>query len=553
MPAQVIEVVGGASTAYDAQGGSVTVHSERGESSFGAGMVGGHLQAGGASTRLVGHGSVTAGQQQLALDLPTDLFSTGHRLSGLGLGVRQHADHGTALTAFAGLSSQEGGSALFRTASTGARTGYTQLRHHVSSGCTVSSLLLLSQTHTALGSLECRVRRPVTLAVSGGMGAGSPYLAIAGSYEGRRLHLRAALAEASSQFTRGTSDPQPVPEPIRENVGASFRLSRSTSLSALHQNFLTPGTPGSGTPPARSGVDQLAWAFQRRATGVSLSLLHSTFAASPSAGQPAQANSALSAAFEHGFGLVRWTETLLATRPSSERSFSATLLSGLSVPFGAHLRLSEQVAESGGHLSLSHGGDLVTSFSSFHLDHQLLYLPTQPAHPFQQAVVLSAEMRLLQRLSLQAQSSLDATGKTHYTVSLGTVLSRQANAPALEPGAGRSSMGAHMLRGIVVDTEGIPVGGAALLIGAERIYSDSAGTFLVRSSHAESRTFRLLPDEFLTPGSFVGVNAPGTVRLSQVPAAPLRIVVARRALATAVAELDRAAMPGTFAAGEATR
>ena len=273
--------------------------------------------------------------------------------------------------------------------------------------------------------------------------------------------------------------------------------------------------------------------YQRHTTGFGISLLRSSFQAGASTTgaslESSGSSSGLSLTFEHSFGPVRWTEALLASRLSGSSTPATNLVSGISIPLNPHLRLTESVNESAGHLSFAHGGELVTGTSSFRVDHQLLYLASDPVHPFQQALVFSAEMRVFRRLSVLGSSYVDPLGKTRYTLSLGTVFAR-GGAALPEARLTRLSLGGNVLRGMVVDTSGAPVSGAALLIGTEHLYTDSAGTFLLRGKHTGVQGLTVLCDEFLTGGDYLVVQAPASVTLSPEANAPvLRIVVDRRA------------------------
>ncbi len=163
--------------------------------------------------------------------------------------------------------------------------------------------------------------------------------------------------------------------------------------------------------------------------------------------------------------------------------------------------------------------------SSFEVNYQLLYLADRPSNPFENSLLFDARVQLLRGLEAHASSTVSPTGTTLYSVQLSTTL---AHANRTEAPLGAGVFGSCVLRGRVVDGDGKPVGGAALLIGAARVYSDSGGYFLYREKSPKPHPFRVLTDEFLEPGDFSAHGAPATVRTENERNAPvLRITVAR--------------------------
>jgi hypothetical protein len=79
-----------------------------------------------------------------------------------------------------------------------------------------------------------------------------------------------------------------------------------------------------------------------------------------------------------------------------------------------------------------------------------------------------------------------------------------------------------IVSGIVKDTQGEPVAGAALKIGAIVVYSDSTGSFQARIKNARPVPFEVLIPDFLT-GSWRLVSSPVLAE----PSKPLEVVVSR--------------------------
>ena len=258
----------------------------------------------------------------------------------------------------------------------------------------------------------------------------------------------------------------------------------------------------------------------RTAAG-SLSLLQSSYRPLNSSEEQ---NRAATAFFERTFGRVRWTEGFLGSlEPQGAHTFN--LLNGAEVQ--VDLRLSESVNIGDGRSTFSHGGALLLRSDSLEINYQLLYLANRPGNPFQNSLLFDTRVRLPRGLEAHGSSTVSPTGTTLYSLQFRTVLTHTGRAEAL-PGAG--TLGSSILLGRVVDQRGKPVSGAALLIGAARVYTDTDGCFQYREKSPHPHPFRVLTDEFLEPGVFSASGAPATVRTGDGRSAPvLRVTIAREA------------------------
>jgi hypothetical protein len=115
-----------------------------------------------------------------------------------------------------------------------------------------------------------------------------------------------------------------------------------------------------------------------------------------------------------------------------------------------------------------------------------------------------------------------ATGQTKYTAYGST----WAKGPLQLQSAGpqrhtHSKAGRYLLQGNVVDRKGQPVTGAAVALGNNTVWTDSAGVFFIRLRRAQPVEVHVLPDQFTAPGAWVVVSAPDTAQ----PGQPCTIVV----------------------------
>src|SRR5205823_2996657 len=101
-------------------------------------------------------------------------------------------------------------------------------------------------------------------------------------------------------------------------------------------------------------------------------------------------------------------------------------------------------------------------------------------------------------------------GRLRYSLGISTYLYR-------ERGLWRSSdsesfsFPKYAIVGVVRDTAGNPLEGAAIDIGNQVVYSNETGEFLLRFRKRSSVPFRVEVNEFLIAGSFEVVTAPSSV------------------------------------------
>ena len=546
--AQVFDLAAGASTLYGAEGASVTIHGTSSETALGAGLINGHLSAGAASTYRLHAGSVTTGQQQFSMELPTDIFGGGQILTGTGIGFRTAPGPGRAFSGFAGVSSAESGTPLFQSASLNSPAAYLQWKQPISDSLTsLSTALFSSRTGGVfLESLSWAPSPRFTYAFTAGIGGGDPYAAASVLYKSRKLALQASYILAGDRFQRGTDPELAISEPVHENLSAEYHLTRTITLSGLHRNFLTPlttqddlSTSLTSTSAIRSSLDEAGIQYNRTSTVLNLNLLHSRSEQQPSfapAGFVPQIsrNFGLSAGFTRKVGSLDWSEHFYESiQPGNNHT--ALLVNGLAIDVNPHLRLTESINLTAGGPTFSHGGALLTSFSSFEVDYQLLYIATRTDNPFQQAMVFNCRIRIVRDLWLQASSSIGPTGSILYTFRVGKQFTR--NAPGTEP-VPVASFGQSVLRGRVVDEQGAPVEGAALRIDSTQLYTDSKGIFFFREKIPRAHPFSVATDDFMQIGRYVVVSAPKFIRSAPERDSPPVTIVVRR-LADSPAEIRR--------------
>jgi len=109
---QVFQVNGGASSLYQAQGGTLSVRGPSYSASLGAGTVAGRFVGGANVTKKVGQSTWIGGDDLIHFVLPTDIFDASHYVVAQGVGVMTTLRR-TGVFAFAGATSTEFDSPLF--------------------------------------------------------------------------------------------------------------------------------------------------------------------------------------------------------------------------------------------------------------------------------------------------------------------------------------------------------------------------------------------------------------------------------------------------------
>jgi hypothetical protein len=103
--------------------------------------------------------------------------------------------------------------------------------------------------------------------------------------------------------------------------------------------------------------------------------------------------------------------------------------------------------------------------------------------------------------------------------------------PGAEPGVFSAPLGANLVSGNVVDTEGRPVSGAALKIDQVLVYTNDDGHFELRERKQHTHQLKVMTDEFIAQFAYRVVSAPDTIRSTSASNDPGAVVVVERIVA----------------------
>lgn len=185
---------------------------------------------------------------------------------------------------------------------------------------------------------------------------------------------------------------------------------------------------------------------------------------------------------------------------------------------GRRLSLSQTVSQQGGRASYGAGGGYRSNSLSVSVEHSMAFTP----RGWQQVTQLQVSLRLPHDSAVTIGTTVLPDGQTKYGVAGSTwghgPLQVQANP---RQHSRHAKAGQYVIAGRVVDKAGEPVGGAAVVLGKETVYSNPTGAFSMRVGKQDAVLVHVRPDDFVAPGAWVVVAAPDSAR----PGQPLQIVV----------------------------
>ncbi len=516
---QVIEVNGGTSSLYEAQGGTVTAHGSSYDASLGGGVVAGRFVGGANFTKVVGKSTYILGDDYVRFVLPTDVFDTSHYLIALGAGVKTTV-RGTDVFALVGATSNDFSSPLFEGVRAEDPAGILFLKKQILSRLALSSNIVFSNRTTAIQSLEWTPAAHVKIAASGGIGANQPYGAASLDFLSTRVDVKAAYIAAGSQFQRVAIDTPLLSEPDRENIMITARPLNFLTVEGGRQNYLNP-VAGS-TTQVRSTVDQVSGDLKVYGTSLSATFYHSDYLD--------DSNDATAYTAARAFtSRVQATSSYLVSRPNNA-SRMATFVSNITENVSPRLDVSELVTRSQGQTTLSFGGGFLSNLASVTASYQTYYIPERNSNPFEQALIVDLQLHLIHGLTLHGATFVAPDGSLRYTADTQAVVARQGLFGAGGQGEtfSNASIGSQVLRGTVVDTTGQPVAGAALMIDQLLVYTDDSGAFIVRERKPHTHLLKVMVGQFLGGGVYRVVNAPQTIKSGDEGNAPETAIVVER-------------------------
>lgn len=458
--AQVVELNGGASSLYGAEGASATFHFPQSTTTFGGGFANGHFRFG-SSEGFGFHGwDITAGDSFLGfassgagLAVPARGFAATRRK--LPICNRQPIPAArwsrppiwgvipctpeTKLTVFVGGTGPAFQNPFFSAASTTHFGMGLDYERHYQSGLTLSALTIFAGAqHTALGGFDWK-GHSLKLSAGGGLLQSSPYW----------------------------------------NAEADYQPSRHVGFEAAH-SFYVFG-------PLSTSVDSLG-----AAGTFSIFNTHATYL--------------FGRGYVYGVGLrAGWFSM------NGEKLFSrvsATTFFSFGERLGRHVQISEYLSGR----SPSLGIEYVSNRFSAGWSYQELLFPFG-AQPFQRTLSAHISFRI-RDAAVNLAALAPPIGKVLFSAGGTDYLQGPLQSPDSIRHAG-STGGRYVIQGRVLDSAGETVPGAAIGCDDQISYSNSVGQWECRLRRARPANVRLLPEEFSAPGEWEALT--GSQRVLPLP------------------------------------
>ena len=500
---QTIELQGGTSSLIGASGGSVGVTAGKYQGWLGVGEIQGHFRMGAyGETSLTPNIALAAGDDAASLTLPTDLFTGGQFILTRGAGAILKLNEGKdKVYLFGGTTSFGYGTGFFRAAQSDQAIGLLYFDHEVTTKLHLFSRNAFSGKQTAISGLEWKPYEKTRLALAGGIGGGSPYVASSFSQTSSKFDLKAAFSQSGDGFRRMAQSSPTISEVDGANASVTYRPWNFFGLTTSHNRYITfDSTQGrSLTASTNQGSATLAVAQ----FGMGGSVYQTSIS-----GHTAQAYSLFASRL-----IQRWlTTSVTAFRSERWGGGSDTMVvMNLREKIHPRLAISQFITRADGSTTATFGGEFYTNPLRVSVDYQNLYVPFDLNHPFRQALSLSVTTKIVRGSELTVSTFADPTGKLRYTFSMNRYLYRGASAKSMDV-AEHWEMGKYLVRGRVVDEEGTPVRGATIYVGNHIVYTDVDGRFFVRFDKPKPEPLHAEPDEFTAPGFWRVLSAPSTVQ-----------------------------------------
>lgn len=516
--AQVFKFEGGTSTLFNANGGSVEFKAENYEGQVGLGFLDGHLRYGGiVRTKLRNNNTLSAGDDTIAFDLPTDVFGGSHYFLARGIAL-QHTSAAEKAYALVGTTSQGFSTPFFTAAGRGELMSAVFFDRKIGDRLRFVSRSVISSKRTSIEAVEWAPRTWLKASLAAGFGSDEPYGAASVIMQRRTMDLRASFIESGKQFERIRVLAPITSELERQNISFAYRPMRRLNLSATHQNVVQPAYKNQ--PTMRATVDEVFASDMVAQFNVGGGLFSSRMGQQSTLGTNVFAARNLTQR-------LNVTGNLFQSRTSIASNQSTTLTATVRFVVNQKITVSQITTRSAGRTTAGFGGDLVTNFITAHVGYETVYAPLRLDSPFQQALSVNAAMHLPGNFELTVASFVSPTGELKRSVGIGRYLYRMQGMGGAPPAA-TFRFPKFVVQGKVVDASGAPVEGAAIHIGDQVAYTDAQGIFMVRVDKRGPHALTVAVDEFTAPGNYRTISAPSTVMgEAEESATPIRIAVER--------------------------
>jgi hypothetical protein len=513
----VVEVQGGGSSLVDGYGATANFWRPGIDGWIGLGYLEG-FRVGAFLRKAIHRDTLGVGNTALVMRLPTDIFTPGYNLLVQGV-TYAGGNERTSFLGFGGASSSGVGAPSFQPTNIEQPMGAVFFQHRAAPTVRVIASAIIAEKQTVLPGLQWEPIPDLSAGFVAGMGAGRPYAATSLSLRRGPLDVKASYAWNPDRFRRAAVPTPNQAEVDRENVTLSYELNPNFTVGVGRQNFVQDSSDLE--LPVRASGNTAFAAGRIREIRVSAGLYDSR----------SQEIKNLSSYFAVGRELTRWLDAeifVLQSRPQGQPSVT-TPLANLRWRLSPRVGVSQQISLHNGRPTVLVGATLVTSIGEFGVDYQVVHQPFKPFNPFRSTLNLNARLQL-GSYSTSIGTYVRADGAVDYSASGSTFL-YMGSFGGVQPQQVGGRIARYVIRGSVKDEAGAAVEGAALDFDGEVVFTNSSGEFLLRARRPILYRLAVLTGEFLLPGNWEVVTAPGEVTAADEARAESITIVLRRALA----------------------
>lgn len=458
--AQVVELKGGDSTMFDAGGGSVILHFPNSTETIGAGIANGQLHFGVSSSFDWHQWHLTAGDDYLGLTVGTGLAVPLRGLTAERQWKKQK------LTVFAGAAGQFYSFPYFSATSVNQFGTGILYQRKLPRGLELSTMgVVVGSQYTAIGALH---------------------------YLGKGFDASGAAGLLQSQpFVNGSISYKPI---------------KSLSFFAMRQDYFfdvqrtAPTGGGSSLVQEESTISNVGASANLRGFSLSASALTGTSGTNQVSGQT--------------FGGAVHPGPLAITASYYRSVHGGSVTSSFTEKLTRRWSVSEFLTYSQGQWSINYGGSFTSNRLTASVGYLTNFVPySTGVSPFQQTISVSVSWQLPHSTSITLATNTLPNGAVRWSTYGNSYVQgplQMGNVAGQAHPNQTTLMAKFIVRGIVKDSSGIPVAGAAVLVGQEVAFTDSDGTFFVRFRKEHAVPIKVIPVDFRAPGNWHVISAPDT-------------------------------------------
>lgn len=152
-----------------------------------------------------------------------------------------------------------------------------------------------------------------------------------------------------------------------------------------------------------------------------------------------------------------------------------------------------------GNTSTNFGGEYRTNFLTASIGYQQVFTPFG-TQAFSKVLVAGLRLQFTHGETIDLSSA-----GTKWTAAGGTYIQTGiaiGNTPS------RGVSGKYIVRGRVLDQDGSPIEGAAVMVGREELFTNAAGQWMTRTKNAKTVVLGVVLKDFLSPGEFAVARCP---------------------------------------------